>query len=424
MLSQHILKGIVLDKTNNKPIPYVIIIFNDNKKQVLTDNEGAFSLVLNSFELPILFTKLGFESLQFLPKQHLKDTGNLVIYLKEKPNQLKEVEVASEKITPVVKNKSFYIHDYSILPNKNFLLITYRLNSKHFDVVLSNSNNKIIFKRSISNEEPFKIFDDCLGNKHIVTDKYSRQIMSNSDSTFFFLEPISRSKFDSIIRPCATKIENELFFFTLNSPGTIQGSFEGFDVKVNSNIIFYYKIKNRKIKPVRFITYNPKIQKMMNDELKNEMDRWSLGLNVFYHSIQEMENERSNAYSVIFKEIYAPVFSKNDTVVLFNFPEMQIEYYDKEGSRLGQIKIDDKSFNELHDFEVMMDPKTLKFYIFNKENDKKYLNEISIYNGKLLNKYKLEKPLAAKIRIYDDFIYYIVKETEWDDTSYLYSQRK
>ncbi|HWY12654.1 MAG TPA: hypothetical protein VN026_15075, partial [Bacteroidia bacterium] len=365
------------------------------------------------------------QSFNLLPSTQIKDTSNLKIFLTEKPNQLKEVEIVSEKVIPIVRNKSFYVFDYYILFDGNFLLITYHLNGKGFDVSISSLDNQIIFKKTIFNEEPFKIFKDCMGNLNILSDKYSRQVIINSDSSFEFLSPTRRGKFDSIVAPCALKIENELFFNTFNKEGLIKGDFYGFDTKINSNVIFYYKIKNGRIKPVRFITYNKELQQTMDTELKNEMDKWAFGIGAFYQCVQQMENERINTYSVVFKKIYAPVFLKNDTMVLFNFQEMEIEYYNKEGVRLSKVALDDKSFNELHNFEVITDRKTSKFYIFNKETiDRKYLNEINIYTGLLMNQIKIEKPLATNIQVYADKIYYIVREKEFDDTAYLYYQKK
>ena len=77
----------------------------------------------------------------------------------------------------------------------------------------------------------------------------------------------------------------------------------------------------------------------------------------------------------------------------------------------------------MRDFNVLFDEVSGYFYIYSKEFDKRTLNRLDLNTGKAIKKIKLEKIFAGKISVYNNSIYYLVKEREWDDTAYLYEQK-
>jgi hypothetical protein len=407
--SQVLIKGKVFDKASNQPITNVIISYNFGEKQTVSDSLGRFKISINP-ESPVIFKKFGYSNFNLNFNGSKSDLNDLKVYLQEKPIELVEVDVNIEKLQAVIKNKSFYLVDYAILPNDMYLALSYKTLLKEFDVsIINSSTNKIYSRKTIKGEDAKNLFLDCFGSYHVVSDVNARQIVFDTDSSFSFLDAVPREKFRGSVEKCVSKIDQELFF---NDKGTVTS--------------FFYKVKDQKVKPMRHVTYNKEMREMYINEIRDERQKmrdgsYSLPYKSEFNREQWlMEQDRRMAEDQIFRPIYAPVFLKNDTMVLLNFPEMIIEYYNKEGSCIYKVPMG--NFSQYHNFEAKYDPKTQKFYIFNQIKDKRYLMELNIYNGQLIKSYKLEKPFVHCLQVFNGDIYYIVREKEWDDTAYLYKQ--
>ncbi len=72
--------------------------------------------------------------------------------------------------------------------------------------------------------------------------------------------------------------------------------------------------------------------------------------------------------------------------------------------------------------QILFDEFTRQFFVHQVVNDSPYIFKLSLLTGQLTKEIKLEKPFPKNIKLFGGKIYYIVKEKQWDDTSYLYSQ--
>lgn len=417
-LAQHALKGRVYDRDTKKPLRDVIVLFNFNNQQVLTDSSGRFSISNTLAHASLLFKKLGYSSYKLALEDDSAGQSLVTVYMVKKELSLQEVQISAEKVAPLVKNKSFYIDDYFILPGKNFLLLAYFPGESGFSLVLATLHNKILSRTRFDNEQPVELFPDCVGNLHLVSDKYARQVVNTSDTTFTLLPAVSRAEFDEVVEPCVAKISKAYFFREYNKPGSFER--EGVKVNVNSNAAMIYRAQDRQKTPVRYIAYSKAMATMQKEEVALQNRRESMkGMGVKYSPMDILF-----AYSCIYRKIIAPVFLRNDTLVVFDFPNKEIALYNQAGTCVRKTAISIDDFPEFHDSNILFDRVTSKLYVLTKLQSGQHLREVNVYTGGVGSDIHLENTLGTRLQVYDDEIYYILKEHDWDDTSYLYRQRQ
>src|SRR6476660_8984287 len=91
-----ILKGVVLDKQSDEPIPFASVVFKISGRGVLTDSVGRFEFQLNTLPLgdTLQVLNVGYKITE-IPFANIKDSVSLTIY----------IEVAPSKSEAVVKAK-------------------------------------------------------------------------------------------------------------------------------------------------------------------------------------------------------------------------------------------------------------------------------------------------------------------------------
>ncbi len=417
LLSQPFIKGKIIDSETKLPISQVVIILNNNEKNILSDDDGNFKLISNHVQFNLHFKKLGYA------EYHLKveeaDTTSLIIVLYKKPYELGEVEIDAEKRVAIMKNKRFYIEDYFILPNQTYLLVTSYIGEKGFNLMMSNNHNNIMITKKIEGEVNGELFLDCMGNIYLLSQTISRQVYLYSDTTFRFLTPVSRQSFDTLVLPCVAKIDNSYFLTKYNHSYTYTR--EGVDIKVSSNQALVYKIENHKRMPIKNLTYDQATLAMFKNEVKYQNAREEVSK---YTGGSYSPYDILVSYNAIYRKIYAPVFAINDTLVIFDMFKKEINFFAKDGKACKTIAIERNDYPLYHKLEFLFDRVTNKIYLLSKQSSHQYVSKINLQTGKLYPPVQLYNDLANKIQVYDNEIYYILKDhIEEDGTSYLFKQK-
>jgi hypothetical protein len=189
-------------------------------------------------------------------------------------------------------------------------------------------------------------------------------------------------------------------------------------LRINSIAVNFYKLSKNKIIPFYHVQYNQALMNMIRNELKDwEMLYANKTVNQSYIKNQLMFFEK-----VIAKPISAPIFKRNDTIVVFNMQDNYIQLLNTSGDSLVAIPLNLDKLNKLKSIQILFDEFTRQFFVHQVVNDSPYIFKLSLLTGQLTKEIKLEKPFPKNIKLFGGKIYYIVKEKQWDDTSYLYSQ--
>ncbi len=412
-VSQKAITKTIVDAKTKRALEFVYISTNDKKVSTVTNKEGHF-IVINSPNVTTYhFYKIGYSKKTLSVEQLLKQD---TIFLNEMAISLDEVTVSVKALETVVKDKRFYVDDYVVLPNSDFVIITSKINVKGFEIAYYKKDKGITFKKRMATETNPALFTDVFKNIHLLTDQFSRQLLFDSDSTFEFLPKFKKSKFDSTLAPCALSIDTALIF--KSSLPSIKVKDGGLGHMEHSPFLSYVRKSKTHETFLYTIYYSKELRNMIaNEERDNAMIGAIGGM-----SQAAIENSKQLFYNKIAAPIYAPIYLQNDTILIFDFQEKQIVFLTPKGDVLKEVLLSASDFPMLRDYEIIADPIQHKYYFKTKALDGSSLARINIYTGKANRKINLQKPFAKKIKVVNDKIYYLYTEKEWDDTSYLYQQ--
>ncbi len=413
----------VVNLRTKLPIENVYINSNDGKLNLTSNKNGELIIISDAKTRSFSFYKIGYVK-QLISLDNLVNIDT--IFLAENSINLQEVVITSKTLETVIEDKRYYVNDYLILPNNDFIILTSKINTKGFEIAYYKTDKGITCRKKIPNEGGEHLFQDCFKNIHLVTNNFSRQLLFESDSTFDFIYKYTKAKFDSTAALCVLKTDTQLVLKS-SAPATTT-NMQYVNYKMNSPFLSYILESKQNRTNLYTIYYNKHLQEMMNNEV-NDVKNFQRTVNEdvksrYSHTVTEQSVEADIAffYTKIAKPIYAPIFLKNDTIVVFNFQEKIIALFNKQGKELTQIQMNEKDFSTLREFEIIYDCMAKKFYLKTTEFDKQTLNLININSGTIIRKKHLEKMFAKNIQVYNDKIYYLFKEKDWNDTSYLYQQ--
>ncbi|MEO8760357.1 MAG: hypothetical protein ABI388_04385 [Bacteroidia bacterium] len=412
----------VVDAKTKLPIENVYGSSDDGKLNIITNKEGKLIIVPASKTKSFSFYKIGYIK-QTISLESLATLDS--IFLVENPVSLQEIIITSRAFDTVVADKHFYINDYLILPNNDFIILTTKINIKGFEIAYYKVDKGITCKKKIIAEKNEFLVLDCFKNIHLVTDNFSRQILFKSDSTFDFLNKYPRTKFDSTIALCALKTDTQLVLKSFAA--SITKKMEYLDFKINSPFLTYTLQSKKNKTSLYTIFYNKHLKEMIDNHISDTRMLQQYKQQIaqggdHLESEQSIEADMAFFYSNIAKPIYAPVFLKNDTIVLFDFQEKTIVFFTQAGKEITKVKLDENDFSSFRSFEILYDNEAKQFYFIHKVPGKTTLNRINIYSGKITRKVLLEKPFPKNIQVLNNKIYYLFREKDYDDTCYLYQQ--
>ena len=367
---------VVVNSITKEPISYALIYSKDRKINLTSNTEGKFMFFQDGKINEYLVYKIGFEP-KTLSSAYLMTHDT--ISLKEKPTYLSEVIVKPKQIDTLILDKRFYIDDYIVLPNNDFLILTSKINIKGFELSYFKRNRGVTCTKKLKVEVNPEFHYDCFKNYHLVTSNYSRQLLFDTDSSFEFLPKYSRAKFDSTLGNVALKIDS--FVIVKKNEPTKTLYSKHFQMNLISPFLYYYKIHKKKADLFYTVSFNEHLMTM----IKNELHDWEVSVyQVQSSTIAQAIQGIQNFETLVLKNIYAPMYLKNDTVVLFNFQEMEILFLDKNGKNLKKIKLDEAELPIGKNYGIIYDENPEKFYIKVNYHDRIILSQLNIYNGKII----------------------------------------
>lgn len=418
---QTFLTKIVVDSKTKKPLEFVNIYSEDKTNSQLSNKKGEFVIYKESDIKTYVFNKTGYTT-KYIAKSTILTIDT--VFLVEQPVQLNEVEITVKKLEEVVKDKRFYVDDYLVLPNFDFLILTYKINIKGFEVSYYKKDKGITCTRKFRNEINQHLFKDCFDNFHLVTNVCSRQFYFPSDSTFDFLPSVRKTYFDSTLSKVVLRVDSQFIYKNENPPSTHKGTY--FNTTFHSPYLTYLSLFRKQRTELYTAVYNKEMREMIQSELEDSrrnqqaIEEGKINSNSYSQSAQSREASNSFFIETAIGPIYAPIYKKNDTLIILNFQEDKIVFLDRSGVLLKMINIE--KFPRYHQFQAYYDEKAQKFYVTVQDNNMHYIKRLNIYTGKFDRTEQLERPFPKNIQIINNRMYFLVKEHEWDDTSYIYLQ--
>jgi hypothetical protein len=129
--------------------------------------------------------------------------------------------------------------------------------------------------------------------------------------------------------------------------------------------------------------------------------------------------------SIYYKELYAPLFAKNDTVFVFDYYKDKLVRFDREGKKIDSTAI----YHHYHPKstgwkkELVQDTKTGNIYAVFDRDGYQYIGWVHPVTGEINEQVRLAFRYAHHIQIQDNFVYYVYRPFESAQKKFLYKER-
>lgn len=421
-LSQTTVRIIAKDRSNGDPVSRVFIRQYQGDSMVksqYTNLKGAAYFTVSTQEA----TRFELEHIAFSPLEDIQtkiysgkanDTLTVQVrmyYLKER--MLDQVVIKPIGVPDTIFESSrVSVTDFEFLPDDNLLLLTYPKNlKKGTELVLYDGYN--LLGEIPLPEKGKELIRDYRGNPHVVTEKNVYGITETNKQ--IQIAQIEKNYYMTYIAPILDTSYTKYYFSNFNP------NYPAFDY-------FTYDVMDS--------TYR-KIAKVQDDlmmELYRSEFKWVDIRTKLW--AKEKENETGidkeiwvGMYyftgSIYYKELYAPMFERNDSIFLFDHYKNLLFKYSYLGDVIDSIPIyyhlqaKENGWKK----ELIQDYETGEIYIHYELAGKAQLRHFNTTTGKLSSPVELHFKYPENIQIKGNSVYYIYRPFESTQKKYLYRER-
>ena len=313
---------------------------------------------------------------------------------------------------PIFTSKKLHVSDFEILNGGDLLLLTYPKQLKKGSRLLLYDGKEVKgnFEIEAVAEE---LVRDFRGNPHIVCKEKVFGVYV--EDTKVGLATLEKDYFMKYIAPIVDTNKTKLYFSTFNKdyPAFDYYSMDRLDsaytriLEIEDELMMELYRSEYKWVDVRTKLWakNKEIQTGIDAEI------W-VGMNYFTQSIY-------------YKELYAPLFHRNDTLFVFDYYKDFLRTFDADGNKLDSIPIYhhyDKR-NTGWESNLIQDRVTGQIYAIFDRAGYQYLGWVNTDTGEITEQVKLEYRYAHDIQVFGNHIYYIYRPFESPQKKYLYKER-
>ena len=324
-----------------------------------------------------------------------------------------EVIVAAPGV-PIVayESKQHHVSDFEILNNGNLLLLTYQKRLKK-DSELIIWDGKNILNRFKVQDVAQELVHDYRGNPHFICETSVYGILISEKK--IEISGLEKSYFYKYLAPILDTNDTKMYFSNFNKdyPAFDYFAYDQLDstytkiLEIEDELMMELYRSEYKWADVRTKLWAE------NKEIETGIDAeiW-VGANYFTQSIY-------------YKELYAPLFHRNDTLFIFDYYKDRLRTFDNNGNTLDSIPIYhhyDKR-NSGWKSNLIQDRATGQIYGIFDRAGYKYLGWVDTKNGTISKQVKLEYRYAQNIAVHNNIVYYIYRPFESLQKKYLYKER-
>lgn len=417
---QTVLKIVSIDKMTQDPIGHssVEVIEGTTVVQSTFSSRNGITYVpvtgRDSVTITCSHIAYGDETRILSPKDLNRDTLKVTVYMRYSKTLEEFVVYPAGVPKPIFTSQRVSVDDFEFLPDGRMLLLTYAKNKKRGTELFLYDGTDIQAEIPFEKDEfGLELIKDFRGNPHVVTDKNVYGITAIDNNVA--IGGLEKEYFMSYIAPIVDTSVSKYFFSNFND---LYPAFEYFSYDLLDST--YRKIAN------------------VEDELMMELYRseykWVDVRTKLW--AKEKENETGIdaeiwvgasyfTQSIYYKELYAPLFKRNDTLFLFDHYKNLLFRYDDKGNQLDSLPI----FYHLQakktgwKKQLIQDQTTGEVYIVYENTGQYKLQRIDLVTGQLQEIIPLHYKYPDKILIRSNSIYYTYHEFETAKKKYLYAER-
>lgn len=406
------------DKNTQENIPNVNALFQleDSAFKAKSNFSGKIFVKLLSSEKFTIAMDHGYydsESLTVFPPKSIfsGDTIRKTVYLtKTKVKMLNEVVVLAPGAVQVLfQSEKLSVSDFEILPNGELLLLAYPKRLDKGSELLIYDGKQVLQSFKLK-ENPKELIHDFRGNVHVVCENGVYGI--HREKKYIEISTIDKAYYMKYIFPVVDTVQSKLFFSNFN-PNYPAFDYLAFD-QLDSTYSKIMEIKDDLMMELyraeyKWVDVRTKLW-AANKEIETGIDKeiW-VGANYFTNTIY-------------YKELYAPMFRKNDSIYVFDYYKDLLFSFDSRGNKLDSIPI-------FHHYQpkqtgwkrnLLQDEITGEVYAFFEKAGICSVQKINLRTGILGDKIQFEHKYVDKVAINGGKAYYIYRPFESAQKKFLY----
>lgn len=357
----------------------------------------------------------GTKEFKKIPQKYAYDTISFEFEMEiVKMQDVDEVTVKAPGIPDTVfESKRLSVEDFEVLPNGDMILLTYpkRL-KKGSELLLYDGISEVKNSFQVPGVAQ-ELVRDYRGNAHILCKENVFGIYA--DESQLSIANLDKGYFTKYILPIVDTNRTKLYFSTFNKD---YPAFEYFTYDVMDST--YSKILG------------------IEDELMMELYRaeykWmDVRTKLWAKNLELQTGIDAEIYvganyftqSIYYKEVYAPLFHRNDSLFIFDYYKDLLFTFDRYGNKLDSVPI-------YHHYqpkrtgwqkELIQDRKTGEVYALFERSGYTHLGRINTRTGEITEHVKLEFRYVDKVAVHGNFVYYIYRPFESIQKKFLYRER-
>lgn len=312
----------------------------------------------------------------------------------------------------VFSSPKLHVEDYELMKDGEILLLTYQQRLKKGSELKMFDGDRITSSFQVP-DRALELVHDFRGNAHVVCENNVYGIHQLEGRVG--LSTLDKSYFMTYLAPILDTNASKMYFSNFNKD---YPAFEYFSFDRMDSV--YKKIMNIEDE-LMMEMYRAEYKWMdvrtklwaKNKELQTGVDAeiW-VGANYFTQSIY-------------YKEVYAPLFHRKDTIYVFDYYKDLLFSFNKDGDVIDSIGI-------YHHYnpratgwkrEVVQDRKTGEVYAVFDRAGYTYIGRIDLKTGEIPEQVRLEHRYIQKVSVSGNHVYYVYRPFESIQKKYLYRER-
>ncbi len=389
-----------------------------NKPEYRTKSkiDGTYSFKIYLTELDVItFEHVAFEDKSIeitkrLKKKIKNDTLTLNISLNDFELGVIEVGVKTPKV--VFESKLFSVSDFEALPNGNMILLSYERTLKKGSKIKLVDSTMTELDSYIMLDECIELTTDFRNNTHVITRDNVYQIVIDNNRLYLYKE--DRTYYFKYLAPIIDTLTDRIYYSNYSE------LYPAFDyMEFNKTDSTYKTFLGVQDKPLmeqyraefRFSGVRTKLwahQKQIETGIDKEI--W-VGATVFTNSLY-------------YTPLYAPLFIKNDSVLVFDHYENKLYTHTPNLGLVDSTSISYHLNSRKSGWEhpMIQDEITEDVYAIFMRNGYTFLSLLDTKTGDIIKTFKLYYKYVEGIQIIDNTVYYIYRPYESMQKKYIYKE--
>jgi hypothetical protein len=380
--------GAVRDSVSKYALGNVHIVIEGEETGSVSNDNGIFILKPKSLPVNVKVSHVAYHTrtIKVSSKDDLRN-----VLLAPKNYTLPVFSVGGERPRNIIKNSKLYVLDYDFKGDSIVMLAYKDRKDSRKQIVLLTDEGDTLKSRKLNKMDA--LYKDCFDNHHLLTEAYAYQLHVHDEQ----IDLIHQIERDSLLQTFNTVIEKSGPYFYIRATESC-----------NQIVHFYiYDTQDSSLTLWRTIADEGGLERL-GDKARLQSAQ---GYTAADARFEEM---------AFYAPKFVPLVKFSDSILIFNHVEGNIEVYSNDGELLEEIEI---SYHENRRWkeELFVDEATDKLYTLYKVGGISYLKQIDAASGAIVKSIKVPEFLhIEKIKVHNDKLYFLYKDTDEFDYKQLY----